>query len=105
MTKSVLDLGNAILKALKKHYPDQIEYAQPEVPMKDLGLRVYLVGWNDALKMNASLDMQQAIVYSGSSIEEESLLSEQLTHWTSSHPLILPVLDAKGLEFDDGTIL
>lgn len=39
MTKSVLDLGNAILLSLKKEFPDQIEYAKPEVPMKDLGLR------------------------------------------------------------------
>ena len=102
MTKSVLDLGNAILKVLGKNFPGQIEYAAPEVPMKDLGLRVFLVRWKDALSIDASLDMQQAIVYAGSGDEREAALSGQLSQWTANHPLILPVLDAKGLEYDDG---
>lgn len=102
MTKSVLELGNAILLTLKKDFPDQLEYARPEVPMKDLGLRVYVVKWKDALSIDASLDMQQAIVYSGSGEEKEAALSGQLSKWTANHPLILTVLDAKGLEYDDG---
>lgn len=101
MTRSVLDLGNSILKSLKSKFPGQIEYAQPEVAMKDLGLRVYIVKWNDALLIEANLDLQQAVIYSGSSDERESSLAGDLVRWTGNHPLIIPVLDAKGLEFDD----
>lgn len=57
--------------------------------------------WKDALDIEASLDMQQAIVYSGTDDERETELTGALSKWTENHPLILPVLDAKGLEYDD----
>lgn len=101
MTRTVLELGNSLLRVLKKNFPAQIEYAQPEVAMKDLGLRVFLVKWGDALQIKAQLGLQQAIVYSSSGDERESGLTEKLNSWTNQHPLILSVLEAKGLEYDD----
>ncbi|CAB9498814.1 polymerase alpha-associated DNA helicase A [Seminavis robusta] len=102
MTKSVLEVGNAILNTIKINFPEHIEYAQPEVPMKDLGLKVTLVSWRDALEIKARMGVNQAIVYaaSGSADSEETLRKEMLG-WSHEHPFVLSCLDAKGLEYDD----
>jgi len=50
MSKGVLDVANAILAVLKNNFPHAIEYAPPEVAMKDIGLRVVLLNLNDAKK-------------------------------------------------------
>ena len=48
MSKDVLDVGNAILGLLKTRYPHAIEYAPPEIAMKDLGFRVVLLDFGKA---------------------------------------------------------
>lgn len=107
MSKGVLEVGNAVLLALKKKFPDQIEYAKPEVAMKDLGFRVAIIDWKDAFeKTEPRLGLKQAIIYSGSSKDiSESKLVEKISTWTRSHPIILPVLDSKGLEWDDVLVI
>jgi hypothetical protein len=110
MTKGVLDVGNAILRLLKRHFPHAIEYAQPEVAMKDLGLSVVLVDWEEAFKQKASFGTQQAIIYSGgieisgnrvAASNSSHRVAERISNWLGNHPFILTALDAKGLEFDD----
>ena len=78
--------------------------------MKDYGFRAALVNWNDALSTNASLGVEQAVIYSSSdsAAGEEfgnSALANKLRIWTENHPLVLSVLESKGLEFDDVIIV
>lgn len=72
--------------------------------MKDLGFRVTLLDWESAMKEKKKIEMgtNQAIIYAGSGTgtKEETKLAGDLTSWTD-HPLILPVLESKGLEYDD----
>ena len=103
MTKAVLEVANAVLDVAKTHFPGQIEYAEPEIPMKDFGFKVSLVNWSDARAGNVSFGTQQAIVYAGQ--EDESNLAHDLTLWTNNHPLIFSVLEAKGLEYDDVVVV
>ena len=96
MTKGVLEVANAILQRLKKTYPEQLEYAQPEIPMKDLGLRVTLVDWSKAFKQKPNFGLQQAIVYSDwEADDEQSDLAGRLKMWTRDHPFTFSVLEAK----------
>lgn len=99
MTKAVLDVANAVLDVAKHNFPGHIEYAEPEIAMKDLGFRVSLVSWKDAMDGRVSFGTQQAIVYAGE--KDESDLAEKLSAWTNNHPLVFSVLEAKGLEYDD----
>jgi hypothetical protein len=101
MTKSVLELGNSIVEILRRFFPGQIAPGKKEVPMKDFGIKVCLVKWNEAQHIEeASLGTEQAIVYSAGSEDSEEKLRDQMISWTDRHPFILPVLDAKGLEYD-----
>jgi superfamily I DNA/RNA helicase len=45
-TKDVLDVGNQILCVAKNFFPGAIEFAHPEVAVKDLGLKVVLCDWD-----------------------------------------------------------
>ena len=68
----------------------------------DLGFRVSLVSFQDAMKKEVSFGTEQAIVYAGEKDELE--LAEKLAKWTNNHPLVFSVLEAKGLEYDDVVI-
>jgi superfamily I DNA/RNA helicase len=61
MTKGVLEVGNAILQALKTHFPGAIESPQPEIAMKDLGLKVALISWEDG-KIESFMDLEKTCV-------------------------------------------
>jgi hypothetical protein len=99
MTRGVLEVGNAILKVITQFFPFAIEYTKPEIAMKDLGLRVVVCSWEDAMKSYASFGTDQAIVYSSST--DMSALSDQITKWLGNHPFLPTSLDSKGLEFED----
>ena len=108
MTKGVLEVGNAILRELKKFYPEAIEYAQPEVAMKDLGLSVILVDWKKAFKEKSSFGTNQAVIYAGAARTPDMQtcpVEEEIIEWLGEHPFILTALDAKGLEFDDVVVV
>jgi hypothetical protein len=121
MTKGVLEVGNAILRVLKKNFPQAIEYAQPEIAMKDLGLDVKLVDWDAAFRQKVSFGTQQALIYSTGTgrncqvgtvdtgdrqelIGPVGVLSRIKT-WLGDHPFVLTSLDSKGLEFDDVVVV
>lgn len=110
MTKAVLDVANAVLNKAKECFPGQIEYAEPEIPMKDFGFKVSLVSWSAARAGKVSFGTQQAIVFAGGQNEfadqkNESDLFQDLKLWTNNHPLLFPVLEAKGLEYDDVVVV
>eukprot|EP00977_Amphora_coffeiformis_P013898 scaffold3784_cov174-Amphora_coffeaeformis.AAC.3 len=100
MTKGVLEVGNAVLALLKKYFPSAIDSIEPkEIAMKDLGLRVVLCDWDNAMNEPVSFGVQQAVVLS--SPRNETRLTSSIADWLRNHPFILTALDSKGLEFDD----
>ena len=98
-TKDVLAVANKILNVAKAHFPDSIEYAMPEIAMKDLDLKVRLCCWDECLTMNASLGIAQAFIYSTDKNPIE--LESEANRWLGNHPFIVSSLESKGLEFDD----
>lgn len=44
VTKDVLVVSNGILMEAKRFFKDSIEYARPEIAVKDLGTRVRMLG-------------------------------------------------------------
>ena len=98
-TKDVLAVGNKILNVAKTHFPDSIEYAMPEIAMKDLGLKVRLCCWDKCLTVKASLGISQAFIYSTDTNPVE--LESEANQWLGNHPFIVSSLESKGLEFDD----
>lgn len=97
MSKGVLEVGNAILGLLKKHFPHAIEYAPPEIAMKDLGLPVVLLDWDKATQSKVSFGVNQAVIYA----TPNDGVAETISSWIGDHPFILSSLEAKGLEFED----
>ena len=104
MTKAVLEVANAVLNKAKECFPGQIEYAEPEIPMKDFGFKVSLASWGEARAGTVSFGTEQAIVYAGGK-NECDLLKKDLEVWTNGHPLLFSVLEAKGLEYDDVVVV
>lgn len=98
-TKDVLLVGNEILRIAKSHFPTSIEYALPEIAMKDLGLKVVLCDWDSATKTKVCFGRNQALIYS--SCSDSTTIHAWAQQWLGDHPLILTSLDSKGLEFDD----
>ena len=78
--------------------PDAIEYARPETAIKDLGIKVLLCHWEDAIQFNVNFGVSQALIYNG--VDEPKVESE-MSRWLNDHPFILTPLESKGLEFDD----
>ena len=98
-TKDVLVVGNKILSIAKAHFPDSIEYAMPEMAMKDLSLKVCLCCWDECLTVYAFLGVAQAFIYSTDTNPVE--LESEAKQWLGKHPFIVSSLESKGLEFDD----
>lgn len=98
-TKDVLEVANEVLLVLKRFYPNAIEYAKEEVAINDLGLRVVLCEWKEAIEVDVSFGHNQALIFS-SQINTQEM--ESFAHgWVGEHPLVLSALESKGLEFDD----
>lgn len=115
LTKAVLDVGNAIIRVMKNNFPEILEYSQPEIAMKDLGLDVVLVDWKKGFaQSNLKFGTQQALIYStgtgltkkiGGTDEENSGLQEKIQQFLPNHPFTLSSLESKGLEFDDVVVV
>eukprot|EP00586_Coscinodiscus_wailesii_P010917 CAMPEP_0172513854 /NCGR_PEP_ID=MMETSP1066-20121228/255989_1 /TAXON_ID=671091 /ORGANISM="Coscinodiscus wailesii, Strain CCMP2513" /LENGTH=268 /DNA_ID=CAMNT_0013294293 /DNA_START=71 /DNA_END=874 /DNA_ORIENTATION=- len=99
MTKGTLQVGNALIRCLKKYFPHAIEYTKPETAMVDIGLRAIILDWDMAMKTKAKFGVQQAVIFS--SDVDESALFQSITKWIGDHPFVLSSLESKGLEFDD----
>ena len=113
------------MKEAKKCFKGSIEYARPEVAVKDLGTKVsalvlYLLGlchenskcprlsfstkvlwcdWDEAMRETPKFGTDQALILT--STNNEDALLENMNKWLDSHPFLLPVLESKGLEFLD----
>jgi len=98
-TKDVLEVGNTILDVAKQHFPQSIEYAQPEVAMKDLYLKVFLCSWDDCFRLHLSMGSDQAFIFSSNGNTDE--LEKKANLWLKNHPFVVSSLESKGLEFDD----
>ena len=98
-TSDVLKVGNAILDVAKRYFPDSIEYAPPEVAMKDLFLKVVLCSWEDCLRVDVSMGTEQAFIFSSNTNADR--LAKEANQWLDHHPFVLSTLESKGLEFDD----
>ncbi|CAB9513161.1 polymerase alpha-associated DNA helicase A [Seminavis robusta] len=97
-TKDILTMANTILDIAKKKFPNAIEYALPETAKKDLGLKVVMCRWRDAMTTNVKFGRDQAFVFAPS----DSLpLQQDAETWLKGHPFILSSLESKGLEFQD----
>ena len=64
-TRDVLLLGNAILSVAKKNFPLQIAHSQPEVAMKDLGMKICTCDLEEALSVSVKFGHNQAMIHSG----------------------------------------
>jgi tetratricopeptide (TPR) repeat protein len=113
LTKSVLDVGNAIVRVLKEKFPGVIEYSQPEVAMKDLGLDVILIDWKEGFGQKVKFGTQQALIYStgtgqikkSGTQEEDRDLKTKIDAFLPDHPFTLSSLESKGLEFQDVVVV
>jgi tetratricopeptide (TPR) repeat protein len=100
-TRDVLILGNAILNVAKQHFPGAIEYAQPEISVKDEGCKVRLTDWDEAFRTKVAFGPNQALIYSHGNSSE---VKDAAVSWLKDHPFVLSSLESKGLEFDDVVI-
>ena len=100
-TKDILDVGNSVLQLAKSNFPNAIAHARQERAVKDLGLKVLLVYWNEAIKTNTSFGTEQVIITSS---HDEKAIELEMKEWISSRGFVLAVLDSKGLEFQDVVI-
>lgn len=101
-TRDILLLGNAILSQAKANFPDQIAHSLPEVAMKDLGLKVRVCYFDDALSLSVKFGPNQALIHSSEDASDANSANViAFREWLKDHPFILTSLDSKGLEFDD----
>jgi len=101
VTKDVLALSNSVLHVAKKYFRNDIQYLRPEIAMKDVGTRVRICQWKEALNLEKRprFGPNQALIYSSTSNSDGVALD--MNDWLNEHPFIMTSLDAKGLEFDD----
>jgi len=99
VTKDILKVSNSILDVAKKNFPEAIEYAVPEEAIKDLGFKVSLCLWHEAMKVTTSFGTNQALIFS--SEDDQENVYKDMKEWLGDHPFILSSLESKGLEFDD----
>jgi len=102
MNRGTLEMANAIIGVIKHNFPKAIESYVKEEPMKDLGLKVALLYWDEAEAETASFGLQQAVVYSSDS--NPDAVNESMNYWLSNHPFILSSLDSKGTTWKKGNL-